>query len=357
MCRSWRRSKGLSHSLLSRCQIRFSMRSFGFRVVSADPDDMSGIPISIAGGCMVDIQRLLTDIGCMLLRTSMRLQNSIPANLKAKFDLTIGGDSGSGLDSLPTEGNGDALEGALDILCSTLDFLGKGAVGSWMTDTFQDDESRETIAKDLIALAEHIDGYVLEYGPADDVRTFRGLEKEKIRIYTDNKEWISAIVGIVSRDPVKKNHWVISNDEYAVPVSFDRNIVSSDIPKFASAGPVILVGKGYRNAEGHFARMDKVHGCYTIPELKFHRIITADGDIDLLNPLTAVTGYDAGTDTWTLRNDIVGISISKPSWDECIISFHEYAMFLFKNYVYTEDAFEGEEKETREYLMSLLPAI
>ncbi len=65
------------------------MDSFRFKVVSADPNSKKGIPISVAGQTMVDVQRILTDIGCMLMRLEMRLQNEVPEKLKKKFDLTI----------------------------------------------------------------------------------------------------------------------------------------------------------------------------------------------------------------------------------------------------------------------------
>ena len=332
------------------------MRPFSFRVVPSSPDDGSGVPIAVAGQIMIDVQRLLTDIGCMLLRISMRLQNEIPKKLIKKFDLTIGGDSGNGLSSNPRVGNDEALEGAMNILCSTLDFLGTGATGTWMTDTFEDDEARAVIARDLIDLADHLDGYVLEYGPDEEIRGFEGLNREKMLAHTDQKDWIGAAVGKIERDPVKKNHWNIFNDGYLVPLSFDRNIASSDIPTFSAAGPVIVVGKVQRNKGGHITSVDKISGCYTIPHMKFHRIITAEGDRNLLNPLIATTGYDSTSDMWSMWNDDVGISVSKPSWDECIVAFHEYALFLFENYVDTDKEFEGEELEIREYLKSLLPA-
>ena len=332
------------------------MHSFGFRVVSSDPDDRSGVPIAVAGQIMVDVQTLLTDIGCMMLRLSMRLQNEIPDKLVRKFDLTIGGGSTGGLNSGPTEGNDEALEGAMTVLCNTLDFLGTGAVGNWMKDTFQEDEARGKIAQDLIDLSEHLKGYVLEYGRADDQKSFEGVDTSKFVEYTVDKDWISAAVGKVERDSVRRNHWNLSNDEYLIPISFDKNIAHSDIPTFAAAGPVILVGKVRRNKEGHIISLDKVQGCYTIPTLKFHRLITKDRDMNLLNPLIATISYDSDTGNWSMRNDDVGISVTKPSWDDCVVSFHEYGIFLFENYVETDRQFDGEEMEVREFLMSLLPA-
>lgn len=332
------------------------MRPYSFRVVPINPDDTSGVPIAVAGQTMVDIQKLITDIGCMLVRLSMRIQNHIPAKIKKKFDLTIGGGSGPGLDTGPSEGNDAALEGAIALLCSTLDFLGKGAVGTWMSDTFEDEESRTIIAKDLVDLTDHLKGYALEYGTNDSPRRFEELDRKKIVEYTVRKEWVSGAVGVVVRDTVKKNRWHLNNDGRLIPLSFDKNIVTSDIPTFAAAGPVILIGKVERDAEEDIIRIEKVSGCYTIPELKFSSIITKDGDRRLLNPLIAKTGFDAERQTWTMRNDTLGIAINKPSWDECVVSFHEYAQFLFETYVDANGPFEGEEKDIHDFLVSLLPA-
>ncbi len=330
------------------------MDSFRFKVIPADPDDKKGIPISVAGQTMVDVQKTLTDIGCMLMRLEMRLQNEIPEKLKKKFDLNIGG-SDSGIGSGPSKGNEYALDKSMKILCATLDFLGKGAVGSWMTDFFEDDESRAIIARDLIDLNDHIEGYILEYGNENKTSRFSSLDREKILVYTNTDDKVSAAIGIVVRDEVKRNHWNLTNDRFIVPINFDKNIAVSDIPTFAQAGPVIVVGKVNRNQQGHIVSVDKISGCYTIPALKFHTIVTADSDRDLLNPVSAVTGYDQNTDEWTLKCDILGIDIRKPSWDEAVISFHEYMAFLFDTYASEDDSFEGEEKEIRDYLLSLLP--
>ena len=328
------------------------MHSYGFKVLPSDPD--SGVPISVAGQTMVDVQKLITDIGCMMLRLEMRLQNEIPPKLRKKFDLNIGG-SDSGIGSDPSNGNEDALEKVLRILCATLDFLGKGAVGSWMTDFFEDDESRAQIASDLIELNDHLQGYVLEYGNDEKQGRFEGLARDKILPYTVLENPLSAAVGIVTRDEVKRNHWNLSNDNYVVPISFDRNIAPSDIPLFSKAGPAIVIGRVNRNSEGHIVSVEKINGCYTIPELKFHTIVTSDSDRELLNPIIATTGYDPERDEWSLRNTDLGVDVRKGSWDECIVAFHEYIAFLFDTYAKDNGSFEGEEKEIRDYLLSLLP--
>ncbi len=333
------------------------MRSFGFRVVPSDPDDRSGVPVAVAGQVMVDVQKIITDIGTSDVRIALRLQNEIPDEIRKKFELTIGGSKGAGMNSGPTAGNDDAMEYALTTLCETLDFLGKGAVGSWLTDKFEDSESRCQIALDLIELNDHLSGYTLEYGIEDEVRRFRNLDKEKFLRYTYNSDWVSGAIGVVVRDSVKKNHWNFTNDKYLIALSFAKNIVPSDIPSFAMAGPVIVMGEVRRNDDGHIVSIERVKGCYSLPEIKFYRIITSRGDRNLLNPLIAIPGYDADRDLWSLRNETLGMNVSKPSWDECVIAFHDYALFLFESYVDTDKEFEGEEKDISEFLKSLLPVV
>jgi hypothetical protein len=306
---------------------------------------------------MVDVQKILTDIGTSDIRIALRLQNEIPEPIKKKFELTIGGSSDSGMSSGPTEGNDSALEDALTTLCETLDFLGKGAVGSWMTDKFEDDESRCQITLDLVDLNDHLAGYTLEYGIEGNMNRFRNLDKEKILRYTYNSDWVSGAIGVVVKDSVKKNHWNFTNDQYLVALNFAKNIVASDIPSFAKAGPVIIMGEVRRNEEGHIVSIERVKGCYSLPEIKFYKIVTSNSDRNLLNPLVAIPGYDPETDRWTLRNDNVGISITKPSWDECVIAFHDYAQFLFESYVDSGKEFEGEEKDISDFLKSLLPMV
>jgi len=331
------------------------MHSFGFKVVSSDPDDTSGTPIAVAGNVMVDVQKLLTDIGCMDIRIEMRFQNRIPEDLKEKYKLRTGG-TVSSLESAPSKGNEAALESAINTLFATLGFLGKGAMGTWMEDTFQDEDSRRAIAQDLIDLTRHLEGYKLVYKARAYEKIFDGVDIEKMSVYTTDRDEISAAVGIISRDPVKMNHWNISSDSRLIPITFNKDIAPSSIPMFASAGPVIVVGSVTRDAQGDIVSVEGVSGCYRFPEIRFLRVISANGDRNLLNPIIARPGYDSEKKAWTLDCDELGASVSKPSWDECVKSFHDYAVFLFDTYAGDNGDFEGEELEIREYLLSLLPA-
>ena len=154
---------------------------------------------------------------------------------------------------------------------------------------------------------------------------------------------------------MRKNRWLISNGKDSVPITFASNISSTDIPLFAEAGPLIASGTVVTDDIGEVKEVRAVVGCYSFPTVKFHRMITANRDLVLLNPVEASPGYNAKKGLWTLDCEALGISESKPSWDECVIAFHEYFMFLFETYAESDDEFDGEEKEIRDLLLSMVP--
>ena len=333
------------------------MHSFGFKVVPLEDGD-AGVPVAVAGQSMVDIQKLLTDIGGIMVRLELRIQNDIPEQLLRKFDLNIGGSSGSGLGTDPSKGSEEIMERALDTLCATLDFLGTGAVGTWLEDNYPEPIGRKVVAQDMVALSDPLDGYKLIYGPKERQREFKGINREKIEQYaeaeTDTVE--GGIVGVILKDPVRRNRWMIANDDQPVQISFGSNISLSDVPSFAQAGPIIATGEIIRK-DGKVTEVRNVHGCYSFPEVKFHRIMTPDKDIFLLNPSIARPGYTESRGLWTLTCDELGIDVAKPSWDECVLAYHEYFAFLWETYYESGDEFEGEEAEVRDFLASLAPVI
>ena len=162
-----------------------------------------------------------------------------------------------------------------------------------------------------------------------------------------------AVIGRIGQDPVRKNRWLISNGRDSVPVTFASNISTTDIPLFSEAGPIIASGTVVVDDSGSVKEMRAVIGCYSFPTVKFHRAITATRDIILLNPVEAIPGYNSKKGTWTLDCDALGISISKPSWDECVVAFHEYFVFLWETYEENDGELEGEEAEVRDFLRSL----
>ena len=331
------------------------MHSFGFKVVPADGDGR--VPVAVAGQTMVDIQKLLTDIGAMLVRAELGIQGDVPADLISKFDLKIGGTSDSGIGAGADEGNDDITEDAMNVLCSTLDFLGKGVVANWFTDNFSDPLGRREIARGIIQLADHLEGYRLIYGAEGDTRTFGSIDRD--RILEEAEKDISKIpatfIGTIYRDPVRTNHWHITNGAEDFEITFADSIERSDIPGFAAAGPVVVSGYACIDSEGKRTAVSNVSSCYPFPDVKFHRIITPERDIRLLNPAIAIPSYDSEKKLWHLACDLIGADSAKPSWDECVRSFHDYFAFLWETYCESDEEFQGEEQEIREYLKSLEP--
>ena len=217
--------------------------------------------------------------------------------------------------------------------------------------------ARRKLAKDILALSDHLEGYDFRYGRGDDLKRFRLTRRDAVREVAEDTavSFQGAVIGTISQDPVRRNRWLISNGRDSVPITFASNISSTDIPLFAEAGPLIASGTVVTGEDGEVREMRAVVGCYSFPTVKFHRIITADRDIVLLNPVEANPGYNAKKGMWTLDCEALGISESKPSWDECVIAFHEYFTFLFETYAEADDEFEGEEKEIRDLLLSMVP--
>ncbi|MDY5678349.1 MAG: hypothetical protein SPF21_00115, partial [Candidatus Methanomethylophilaceae archaeon] len=90
--------------------------------------------------------------------------------------------------------------------------------------------------------------------------------------------------------------------------------------------------------------------------VKFHRIVTHDRDIVLLNPIAAMPSVDRNGN-WHLSTDDLGMDVSKPTWDDCVVAYHEYFAFLWETYCESDDEFEGEEREISDFLRSLAPII
>ena len=88
--------KGIN-SLLANDPPVLMQQPFNFKVVPVD-DENARVPVSVAGQTMVDVQRILTDIGTSMVRQELRLQNAVPGSLTARFDLAMSSSSGRDVD-------------------------------------------------------------------------------------------------------------------------------------------------------------------------------------------------------------------------------------------------------------------
>ncbi len=326
-----------------------AMQQFNFKVVNSEDAD-ADVPVLVAGQIMVDIQNLLADVGELMVRQELRTQNSLPGGIRERFTLRMKGSGGAG-----TRTDGALIEDALAMMCSELDRANLKSFDPNEPGNHIEAMGRARIAKDVLALSDHLEGYTLSYGSDEGMRRFRmnsrqALEKEAS---IDSSSLPSAIIGAVFRDPVRKNRWVVSNGMDSVPVSFSPEISQEDREAFESFGPLIVVGTVSLNEDGRLTGIRDVTSCYQFPIVKFHRVVGAERDLLLLNPVSACISHNRDKGTWTLVNEDLGISVAKPSWDAAVMAFHEYFLFLWETYAESDDEFEGEELEVRDYLRSM----
>lgn len=343
--------KGIN-SLLANDPPVLMQQPFNFKVVPVD-DENARVPVSVAGQTMVDVQRILTDIGTSMVRQELRLQNAVPGSLTARFDLAMSSSSGRDVDA-EAEGDDTLMLDALTGLIKELE-LANAPESHDAPGNHREALARRALSKDILALADHLVGYDLYYGTGEDLKRFRLTRREGLREIAEDTSlsFNGAVIGTIRPDPVRKGRWLISNGKDSVPVTFASNISTTDIPLFSEAGPIIASGTVVTDEDGNVKEMRAVIGCYSFPTVKFHRAITAARDIILLNPVEAIPGYNAKKGMWTLNCDDLGISVSKPSWDECVVAFHEYFVFLWETYEENDGELEGEEAEVRDFLRSL----
>ncbi|MBR7005849.1 MAG: hypothetical protein IKH98_02910 [Candidatus Methanomethylophilaceae archaeon] len=333
------------------------MQPFNFKVVAEDESE--GIAIAVAGQTIVDIQNLLTDIGRDMIRTDLRLQNGIPDSILDKFILKTGGQSSGGIGTRPADHADVLIDDAMAKLCKTLSFFGQGGTGAWMDTEFTDPFERGNVARDLIALNDHLAGHVLKYGKdgQGEMEEFRKLKRDKLQEYVKKgNNFRGFAIGSLFQDP-KKNRWLFRNSMTAVPVTLSK-AVPTDTARRLSGDKVVLVrGSIRRNSDDMITGIDGIDWIEELSIVKFLRMISSDRDIPLLNAVAAVPYHDASRNTWTLRYDPLGIRVTKDSWDSCVMAFHDYFVFLWKTYVEAKSEFSGEEKDIRDLLLSMPSAL
>ena len=137
------------------------MQPFNFKVVRSDDKD-SQVPVSVAGQTMVDVQQLLTDIGALMIRRELRLQNDMPEDLMRRFCLSMDLSKGRDVGAV-TEGEDTLMLDALNQLFRELDLANMPEARDAPSNHLEA-LSRRNVSKDLLALSEHLEGYDLFYG-------------------------------------------------------------------------------------------------------------------------------------------------------------------------------------------------
>lgn len=330
------------------------MQPFNFKVVRRD-DNNAQVPVSVAGQTMVDVQRLLTDIGAQMIRKELRLQAPVPDSLMHRFDLSMDLSDGRDVGAV-TEGEDTLMLDALNQLFRELDMAAMPEARDPPSNHL-DALGRRAISRDILALHDHLEGFDLYYSNGGEPRRLRVNRRQVLEAEVDDQSrtFPGALIGVIRQDPVRKHRWVISNGASQIPVTFASNIAQSDVPIFSRSGPLIASGTVVTSDDGTVIELRGIVGCYSFPAVKFHRVITPGVDIPLLNPVEGTPGFDDKRNLWTLDCEDLGISVAKPEWDQCVMAFHEYFAFLWDTYAGHDGDFEGEEREIRDLLLSMAP--
>jgi hypothetical protein len=181
-----------------------------------------------------------------------------------------------------------------------------------------------------------------------DVQKMAAFVREKGNI------GVGATIGLISAQQSKSKGTrlsLISGDSRARLTFADRDSENAALA-LADKGPVMIGGRLVVDDDGNLTEILDAGGVTAAENIMFRRLLAANGDIVLSQPLRANIIYDSGK--WTLKNPETGISVTHDSWDETVQAFHDQMVFLWVEYADSDKQFEGEEAEIRDYLLSLV---
>lgn len=319
-------------------------------------DGESKIPISVAGNVLADIQNILTHIGEYLIMRDLKLQNSVDIKLSGLFDLYMDPTAGvtMGTSSLSTSG---IVDDALALMERTLTGMGSGAGGYWIDDTFSDPRFRRSIVRDIIKLASDLrkkGGYCLRFS-ADSM--FDNVDTERLQEYLErmnmaNDDATCGVIRSVSSRSGRADGLRLEIGEERLKLSFITPEVEEDAFRLKDRS-VIVAGR-IRYSGERISEVSDIGKVVPFDTIKLKRMISGEGDVSLSEPLKVGVGIDS-SGMWSLRNDDLGIRISKAVWDEAVVAFHDYFMFLWNYYLQKDDEdLSEEERDVKTFMETLI---
>jgi hypothetical protein len=340
------------------------MVDFTVNVVSRNGEKK--VPVEIAGMVMIDIQELLAHVGCYLMAKELRLQGAPNSKLQERLKLYIDPSGGITLNAsaeAPEEKTeGGVVEEAVALMEKTLDNMGNMTGGYWMEDNFTDAVYRNDIIWDLVKLYEDInseDGYVLRYGSSAALKDFGKVDVDKLQEFIGSRgnTSLGATVGMISKIDSRAHGSVLRLNsgvqDQEVRLNFTDNKCRLAAEAAADTVPTVVAGRLKYDDNGILVSIDSAGGIAPLPSIKYMRVISSSGDVDLKSPVEAKVLYANGR--WTLRNEALGIDASGDSWDSAVEKFHDYFVFLWTEYTEKADAsLSDEEKEVKRALLALM---
>ena len=288
------------------------MEPYILRVTARD-DPEKAVSCDAAVECA---KRLFTEICRNIVKAEFRLQGEPPEDLYTYITV---------------DGNSSMATDARRFLDETLDYLGGTARGTWMVDTYPDIIGRKRVARLVLELVDSLEGNALLHGYEGSERMFIEVDTIWVTGFASavTRAYNGGLMGVVTKDPRRRDHWALTNGTGFVPMSFVSSISSWDVEEFASAGPVIATGTIVRDEGGALVELRAVENCYTFPGAVFLRGIAKGTNLGLVYPLEGIPGYYKRTGTWYLKCEDLGIEASAKSWDDCVTEFHRMFVSLW----------------------------
>ena len=323
--------------------------SFRFAVHSADG---KGVPLAVAGKIMIDIQNLISDIGCSQIKTKMRLFNSMPQELSDKFVIKINKITDKGIGSGTGEGGKYLTEMASDTLQETLQYLGSGITETWMEDHFPDSFYRSRIARDLIELCDDLSGYELRYFIDKETFSFKTLDRKNLSKYIgSNVPSREQMIGYVSMDPRSRKMTFLSSDK---PVYLSKAVGD----RFSQGKIYLVMGTASKDSSGKIISLSSVDFMSVADSISFRDIITPDRYIRLANNVPVAISYDKNRKVWEFFCETINLGVSSPTWDDGIVLFHKKFAEMWDLYTMPGKTFSDERDQMIQgYMTTLIPLV
>ncbi|MGI5964486.1 MAG: hypothetical protein ACOX8L_01345 [Candidatus Methanomethylophilaceae archaeon] len=322
------------------------METLRFEITPAEGEELSE---ERKEAIINSVQSLLTDIGMFILTAEMGFQGAVPEGFENKFRL----------DGEPVRDDyeNSLIRVALSTMEKTLDVAGTEIANRWLSETYTDPRYRTAIAKDLMKLCDGLKGSELSYGTGRRMKRLYNARSERFAesAEADTRMFACALAGAVVKGDGKKEYF-LDTGSYRSKIVAGKSFTAADADALVSEGALLVSGMARLGEDGNIAEIRDICGTNAFPGIVFKRIVCPEKDLALLNPVSADVSFDRTSRKWTLSNEIMGISVSRPGWNDAVSAFHDYFMFLWETYAADgKENLSGEEEEIRDYLLSLVP--
>jgi hypothetical protein len=326
------------------------MGAFNFKLVPGEED--ARVPVAVVGRLMVNIQSLLSHIGRYLVTDELSLQGTISKNFLPRFTLCVDDTDGiiSSSVDLRYEYSGTFLDDALAVLIKIMDIACSSSPED-ISDIIRNPRHMLRIKDDIIKTFRDLEDFELVYGIDEDLRTFN-CNSDALEEVTGLS--FENVVGVICK--TQEGSICLFNRNSNIPLTLDDNLSEDEITQYLTKEVCVVSGTVVRGNDCLIKEVTNVCAVSELPYLAFDRIISAERDFKLTEPIVANLNFDRNSHTWTLSSDLLGVSVSKHDWDIAVTEFHDHIVFLWE--IYAEESNEDlsdEEIEIRDRVLSLKP--